>query len=76
MPGWMQDTSQCRTYEDLPENARSYVEKIEELINVPGLYRENNYKHVFVTEVIIYCLFILDIATGSIGKFKYSALQL
>ncbi|KAK8724594.1 hypothetical protein OTU49_011165, partial [Cherax quadricarinatus] len=35
MPGWMQDTAQCRTYEELPQNARSYVEKIEELISVP-----------------------------------------
>ncbi|KAK8720029.1 hypothetical protein OTU49_013613 [Cherax quadricarinatus] len=35
MPGWMQDTDQCRTYEELPQNARSYVEKIEELISVP-----------------------------------------
>ncbi|XP_068219566.1 adenylosuccinate synthetase isozyme 1 A [Palaemon carinicauda] len=35
MPGWLEDTSQCRTYEDLPKNARNYVEKIEELINVP-----------------------------------------
>ncbi|KAK3883587.1 hypothetical protein Pcinc_012090 [Petrolisthes cinctipes] len=35
MPGWKQDTSQCRTYGDLPENARNYVEKIEELLNVP-----------------------------------------
>ena len=37
MPGWQQDTSQCRTYQDLPINARSYVEKIEELVDVPGM---------------------------------------
>ncbi|XP_063598790.1 adenylosuccinate synthetase isozyme 1 B-like [Penaeus indicus] len=35
LPGWEEDTSQCRTYEELPLNARNYVEKIEELINVP-----------------------------------------
>ncbi|XP_045600492.1 adenylosuccinate synthetase isozyme 1 A [Procambarus clarkii] len=35
MPGWLQDTAQCRTYEELPENAQNYIEKIEELINVP-----------------------------------------
>lgn len=37
MPGWQEDTSQCRTFEELPVNARSYVEKIEELIDVPGI---------------------------------------
>ncbi|XP_066980892.1 adenylosuccinate synthetase isozyme 1 A [Macrobrachium rosenbergii] len=35
MPGWLEDTSHCRSFEDLPKNARNYVEKIEELINVP-----------------------------------------
>lgn len=35
MPGWQEDTSQCRTYQELPVNARNYVEKIEELVNVP-----------------------------------------
>ncbi|XP_042208370.1 adenylosuccinate synthetase-like [Homarus americanus] len=35
MPGWQQDTAQCRTYEELPQNARNYVEKIEELVCVP-----------------------------------------
>ncbi len=32
MPGWTEDISTIRNYEDLPENARNYVEKIEELI--------------------------------------------
>jgi len=32
MPGWPEDISKIRNYEDLPENARNYVEKIEELI--------------------------------------------
>lgn len=41
MPGWQEDTSQCRTYQDLPVNARNYVEKIEELINVPGMVINN-----------------------------------
>ena len=36
MPGWEKDTSLCRTYEELPENARKYVEKIEELLDIPG----------------------------------------
>jgi adenylosuccinate synthase len=35
MDGWMQDTSGIKNYEDLPENARKYIEKIEELIECP-----------------------------------------
>ncbi|MDQ3406112.1 MAG: adenylosuccinate synthase [Actinomycetota bacterium] len=31
MPGWWEDISECRSYEDLPANARAYVERIEEL---------------------------------------------
>jgi len=29
MDGWMQDVTGCRTWEELPENARRYVERIE-----------------------------------------------
>lgn len=31
MPGWMSDTSGCRKLEDLPEAARQYLARIEEL---------------------------------------------
>jgi adenylosuccinate synthase len=31
MPGWWEDISGARTFEDLPANARAYVERIEEL---------------------------------------------
>jgi adenylosuccinate synthase len=34
-PGWMSDTSKIREYDDLPEKAREYVEKIEEIVGVP-----------------------------------------
>lgn len=34
MPGWQEDISECSTYEELPENCRNYIEKIEELIGV------------------------------------------
>lgn len=33
--GWMSDTSKARKYEDLPENARIYLDRVSELINVP-----------------------------------------
>ncbi|AOT70537.1 adenylosuccinate synthase [Geosporobacter ferrireducens] len=35
MAGWSEDITQCTTYEDLPENARKYIKRIEELIDVP-----------------------------------------
>jgi adenylosuccinate synthase len=37
-PGWMSDTSGCRTWEDLPVNAQRYLRRIEELAGVPIWY--------------------------------------
>jgi adenylosuccinate synthase len=34
-PGWTEDITGCRTYESLPANARSYVDRIESLVGVP-----------------------------------------
>ncbi|RSM66656.1 adenylosuccinate synthase [Amycolatopsis sp. WAC 01376] len=31
LPGWFEDISGCRTFEELPSNARAYVERLEEL---------------------------------------------
>src|SRR5690625_6287825 len=31
LPGWTEDISQARTFEDLPENARAYIRRLEEL---------------------------------------------
>lgn len=33
-PGWDEDISDMEAYEDLPENAKAYVEKLEELLGV------------------------------------------
>lgn len=35
MPGWTEDLTNVTTFEDLPENAKSYVKRVEELVNVP-----------------------------------------
>jgi adenylosuccinate synthase len=35
MPGWLCDTTACRTFESLPPNARRYLARIEELLGVP-----------------------------------------
>lgn len=32
MPGWTEDINKCRKFEELPQTARDYVNKIEELI--------------------------------------------
>lgn len=35
LPGWQQDTTGVRCFEDLPENARNYIQRLEELCGVP-----------------------------------------
>ena len=35
VPGWQESTVGIREYEDLPENARAYIRKIEEVVGVP-----------------------------------------
>lgn len=32
LPGWSEDISQCRTFEDLPRNAQRYIRRVEKLI--------------------------------------------
>jgi len=38
MPGWMEDTSKAREWDDLPKNARHFLRKLEEISSVPLLY--------------------------------------
>ncbi|MBR2521542.1 MAG: adenylosuccinate synthetase, partial [Coriobacteriales bacterium] len=35
LDGWMADTTACKTYDELPENAKAYLRRIEELVGVP-----------------------------------------
>ena len=35
LPGWQADTTACRSWDELPASARSYVERLEELAGVP-----------------------------------------
>lgn len=35
LPGWNSDISNCDSWDSLPENARNYIERIEELSGVP-----------------------------------------
>ena len=34
MPGWTEDITEAKEYDDLPENARDYVERLEDLLGV------------------------------------------
>ncbi|NEW63473.1 adenylosuccinate synthase [Granulicatella sp. zg-ZJ] len=34
LPGWSEDITNCRTLEDLPENARQYLRRVSELVGV------------------------------------------
>jgi adenylosuccinate synthase len=35
LPGWQEDTSGARQFNDLPENARAYIRRIEQLLDAP-----------------------------------------
>lgn len=35
LPGWTEDISKCKTFEDLPPNAQKYVLRVQELLGVP-----------------------------------------
>ncbi len=35
LPGWKEDVSGCRNYDELPGNARKYIERIEEMLGIP-----------------------------------------
>lgn len=35
LEGWSEDISEAKSFEELPENAKKYIEKIEELIEIP-----------------------------------------
>jgi adenylosuccinate synthase len=36
VPGWKEDISNCRKFEELPVNAQQYVQLIEKELGVPG----------------------------------------
>lgn len=38
LPGWDADLTEVKAFEDLPENARNYVDRLEELMGVPIRY--------------------------------------
>ena len=37
-PGWLSSTESCRSWADLPDTAKAYIERIAELAGVPIAY--------------------------------------
>ena len=35
LPGWDEDITNCKTFDELPENAKSYVKYIEDTLHTP-----------------------------------------
>lgn len=35
LPGWSEDISEVRSFDDLPENAKAYIKHVEDLVEVP-----------------------------------------
>lgn len=38
LPGWSEDISGCRSFDELPENAKAFVRRVEQLAGVPITY--------------------------------------
>jgi adenylosuccinate synthase len=36
VPGWQEDVSGCRSFDELPQAARDYIGRIEEILGVPA----------------------------------------
>jgi adenylosuccinate synthase len=34
VPGWTEDITHCRSYEELPDNCKAYIKKIESLVGI------------------------------------------
>lgn len=35
LPGWSEDISTCKTFEELPENCQKYILRVQELVGIP-----------------------------------------
>ena len=35
LPGWTEDISSCKTFEELPENCQKYILRVQELLGIP-----------------------------------------
>ena len=35
LPGWKEDISKCKSFEELPANCQAYVVRVQEMLNIP-----------------------------------------
>lgn len=40
LPGWKSTIASLTSYDDLPANAKAYINKLEELIGIPSKFKE------------------------------------
>ncbi len=73
MPGWETSTESVRTFEDLPENARKYVELIEEKLELPGRPSVN---HRLQMVILSNFKFFFPVRWIGVGKDRGSMIQL
>ena len=71
LPGWMTSTENVRTFEGLPDNARKYIEFIEEKLAVPG----NCVKRLQKIQAITFYLMNLTVRWIGVGKDRCSMIQ-
>ena len=38
LPGWQTSIENCRTYDELPQNAKNYLKFIEDYLEVPSMF--------------------------------------
>lgn len=70
LPGWKTSTEDVREFNDLPENAKKYVEKVEELVQVPGKAEQN------LNRSRLTFFFLLTVKWIGVGKGRESIITI
>lgn len=72
MPGWKQNISKCRRFEDLPQAAQEYVHVVEQLCEVPG---ESPLVCAYLNHMLTVCLICSQMDwRRSVSRLDYSRL--
>ncbi|KAJ0005256.1 hypothetical protein NQD34_011470, partial [Periophthalmus magnuspinnatus] len=75
LPGWNSDTSAARSFDELPENARKYVQYIENHVEVPGTAPLNARSFILFVEMTFIFVFF-PVKWIGVGKSRESMIQL
>ncbi len=69
-PGWRgRSTSECRTFNSLPHNARLYVQFIEQYLGVPGWFSR-------LSSIIFRPIFYFIVKWIGVGKDRMAMIRL